>query len=75
MEFNHALHQKVRYAGQLYVVILDEYPDFHRANANEEFVLHPISKDWIVHIVSPTVRNLLKVKKKDFTLVESEAMA
>jgi hypothetical protein len=75
MEFNHELHQKVRYAGQLYVVILEEFPNFYQADANEEFVLHPISNDWIVHIISPTVRNLLKVKKKDFTLVQHEAMA
>ena len=72
MEFNHEVHQKVRYMGQLYVVMLDEFPDFHEATSEDEFVLHPISNDWIVHIISPTVRNLLKVKKRDFTLELNE---
>ncbi len=74
MEFNPELHQKVRYMGQLYVVMLDEFPTFHSAPVNDEFVLHPISNDWIVHIISPTVRNLLKVKKKDFSLEEHVVM-
>jgi hypothetical protein len=74
MEFNPELHQKVRYMGQLYVVMLDEFPNFPSASLSEEFVLHPISNDWIVHIISPTVRNLLKVKKNDFSLEEHAVM-
>jgi hypothetical protein len=60
--------------GQLYVVMLDEFPHFQTASPTDEFVLHPISNDWIVHIISPTVRNLLKVKKKDFSLEEHAVM-
>jgi hypothetical protein len=75
MQFYNDLHQKVRYAGQLYVVILDEFPDFHQGDAHFEVVLHPISNDWIVHIKSQAVRNFLRVKKGDCTLVEHVVMA
>jgi hypothetical protein len=75
MQFNSDLHQKVRYAGQLYVVIMEEFPAFNHADGKYEAVLHPVSNDWIVHIVSPTVRDLLKVKKEDCEIVEHEIMA
>jgi hypothetical protein len=74
MQFNHDLHQKVRYAGQLYVVVLEEFPDFQHGDQHFEVVLHPISNDWIVHIKSQAVRNFLRVKKGDCTLVEQAVM-
>jgi hypothetical protein len=63
MKFNKDMHQKVRYDGQLYVVILEEFPDYHRRDASYPVVLHPIGNDWIVKITNPTVRKFLTVKK------------
>ncbi len=63
LRFNPQSHQKVRYDGQLYVVILDEFPDYYQADANYEVVLHPVTHDRVVHITSTSVRKFLTVKK------------
>lgn len=63
MKFDPAKHQKVRYDGQLYVVILDESPGYFGGNDAFEVVLHPVCHDRVVHITSATVRKFLTVKK------------
>jgi hypothetical protein len=74
MKFNKDMHQKVRYDGQLYVVILEEFPDYHKRNADDPVVLHPIGNDWIVRITNPTVRKFLTVKKGSSTEVGPDIM-
>jgi hypothetical protein len=63
VKFDPAKHQKVRYDGQLYVVILDEFPGYYRGDDAYEVVLHPVCHDRVVHITSNTVRKFLTVKK------------
>jgi hypothetical protein len=63
LKFDPAKHQKVRYDGQLYVVIFDEFPDYFLGDDALEVVLHPVCNDRIVHITSDTVRKFLTVKK------------
>jgi hypothetical protein len=63
MKFNKEDHQKVRYDGQLYVVILEEFPEYYHKDESYQVVLHPIGNDWIVQITNPTVRSFLTVKK------------
>jgi hypothetical protein len=70
MEFNPELHHKVKYHGQLYVVILEEFPAYHTAGKEYEIVVHPICNDWIVHITNPDVRKGLTVKKGDGEAVD-----
>jgi hypothetical protein len=74
MKFNKAQHQKVRYDGQLYVVILDEFPEYYRKDGDYPVVLHPIGNDWIVRISNPKVRQYLTVKKRSFAEVDPEIM-
>jgi hypothetical protein len=74
MKFNKENHQKVRYDGQLYVVILEEFPEYHRMDSNSAVVLHPIGNDWIVQITNPTVRNFLTVRKGNSLEVAPDVM-
>lgn len=69
MKFDKSQHQKVRYDGQLYVVLFEEYPDYMRLPAEAPIVLHPIGNDWIVKITNPTVRKFLTVAKGTATEV------
>lgn len=75
MEFDPTLHQKVKYHGQLYVVILSEYPDYYSASKDFELVIHPVCHDWIVYITNPSVRKGLTVKKGDGEMIEPLAPA
>jgi hypothetical protein len=70
MEFNPEIHQKVRYFNHLYVVFLDEFPDFLSAGRNYTVVLHPIWKNWIVRMTSEAVRREMTVTKGDCILEE-----
>ena len=70
MKFDKNDHQKVRYAGQLYAVILEELPDYYQKGPDFPVVLHPVGNDWIVHITNPTVRRFLTVNKGSFTEVD-----
>jgi hypothetical protein len=74
MKFNKESHQKVRYDGQLYVVLLEEFPDYHKQNAEYPVVLHPVGNDWIVRITNPTIRKFLTVKKGSSVEVAPEIM-
>jgi hypothetical protein len=74
MKFNRDSHQKVRYDGQLYVVILEEFPDYYNMDSNRLVVLHPIGNDWIVRITNPTVRSYLTVKKGNSLEVGPDVM-
>ena len=74
MKFNKDVHQKVRYDGQLYVVLLEEFPDYHGSTGDLPVVLHPIGNDWIVRITNPTVRKFLTVKKSSSEEVSPEVM-
>jgi hypothetical protein len=74
MEFNAETHQKIRYQKHLYVVFIDEYPDILISDANEQIVLHPIWKDWIVRITSPSVRQLMTVCKADCSFEDSATL-
>jgi hypothetical protein len=74
MKFDRNEHQKVRYDGQLYVVILEEFPDYYKKDPNSPVVLHPIGNDWIVRITNPTVRNFLTVRKGSSQEVSAEVM-
>lgn len=74
MKFDKNDHQKVRYEGQLYAVILQEFPDYYRQDDNYPVVLHPIGNDWIVRITNPTVRTLLTVPKGSSVKVSPEVM-
>jgi hypothetical protein len=74
MRFNKDDHQKVRYDGQLYVVILEECPDYYRRDSNAPVVLHPIGNDWIVRITNPTVRTFLTVRKGSSVEVAPDVM-
>lgn len=74
MRFNKETHQKVRYDGQLYVVLLEEFPEYHRMDTDFRVVLHPIGNDWIVRITNPTVRTYLTVRKGQSVEVGPEVM-
>jgi hypothetical protein len=74
MKFNKAQHQKVRYDGQLYVVILDEFPEYYGKDGDYPVVLHPVGNDWIVRISNPKVRQYLTVKKGSFDEVGPEIL-
>jgi hypothetical protein len=63
MHFDKEQHRKVRYDGQLYAVILEEFPEYPTALKDYPVVLHPVGNDWIVHISNPKVRQFLTVKK------------
>jgi hypothetical protein len=63
MRFDKKLHQKVRYDGQLYVVLLDEFPEYHKEDQNYKVVLHPIANEWIVRITNPMIRAHMMVEK------------
>lgn len=66
MKFDKELHQKVRYEGQLYVVILEETDNYYRQGENYPVVLHPVANDWIVRFTNPAVRKYLTVEKGSF---------
>ena len=74
MRFNKSNHQKVRFEGQLYVVILEEFPEYHARGSDYPVVLHPIGNDWIVRITNPTVRKYLTVQKGASKEVGPEVM-
>lgn len=74
MKFNKELHQKVKYDGQLYAVILEEFPDYYKKKRDAVIVIHPMSNDWIVQITNPEVRKHLMVKKGSATEVAPEVM-
>jgi hypothetical protein len=74
MKFDKRKHQKVRFDGQLYVVLLDEYPEFGQADENYQVVLHPVGNDWIVHIKNPQVRQYLTVRKGNSKAVAPTTM-
>ena len=74
MKFDKDVHQKVRYDGQLYVVMLEEFPDYHKRGSEFPVVLHPIGNDWIVRITNPTVRKYLTVNKGSSQEVAPETM-
>ena len=74
MKFSKADHQKVRFDGQLYVVILDEFPLYYESDADALVVLHPVGNDWVVRVTNPTVRTFLTVKKGTSQEVAPEVM-
>jgi hypothetical protein len=63
MKFDKKLHQKVRFDGQLYVVLLDEFPEYHKEGKNYKIVLHPIANEWIVRITNPKIREYMVIEK------------
>ena len=75
MKFDRKLHQKVRYQGQLYAILLEEFPDYRKGDDNYKVVLHPIGNDWIVHMTNPTVRELMTLRKGDFSEVLPQTTA
>jgi hypothetical protein len=74
MKFDKEKHLKVRFDGQLYVVLLDEFPEFTDADDNYQVVLHPVGNDWIVHIQNPQVRQYLTVRKGSSKTVSPATM-
>lgn len=74
MEFNTEAHLKMRYQKHLYVVFFDEHPDVLTCDNCTKIVLHPIWKDWIVRITSPSVRQLMTVTKADCIVEKSDAL-
>lgn len=74
MRFNQQLHQKVRYQGQLYVIIFEEFPEYRRADPDFPVVLHPVGNDWIVHITNPTVRTHMTIRKGEAREVPHHTM-
>jgi hypothetical protein len=74
MKFAKEYHQKVRFDGQLYVVILEEFPRYYESDAEALMVLHPVGNDWIVKVTNPTVRKFLTVKKGTSQEVDPEVM-
>jgi hypothetical protein len=74
MKFDKNLHQKVRYDGQLYVVLLDEFPQYHTQGKDYKVVLHPIANEWIVPITNPKVREFMVVQKGNAIEVPHHAL-
>ena len=69
MKFDRALHQKVRYQGELYAIVLEEFPNYREGDRNYKVVLHPMGNEWIVHITNPTMRDLMTIRKGDLSEV------
>ena len=74
MKFNKDEHQKVRYEGQLYAVILHEFPDYYEQGVDYPVVLHPTANNWIVQITNPLMRSMLTVSKGSSTEVSPDVM-
>ena len=65
MKFDKDQHQKVRYQGQLYVVLLEEFPQYRQSSTESAVVLHPIANDWIVRINNPRMRDYMTIRKAE----------
>lgn len=73
VDFNPALHQKVRHNDQLYVVFLDDY-DFFALPPDAELIIHFVSHDKIVVHDDEAILQLYTVKKRDLLVVEPDAV-
>ena len=71
VDFNPAIHQKVRHNDQLYVVFLDDY-DFFRLPPDAEVVIHFISQNKIIFHGDESIQQLYTVKKRNLIIVEPD---
>ena len=72
INFNPALHQKVRFQDQLYVVILKDY-DFFNLPPDANVVIHLISsQNKIVYHDEKPIQALYTVKKRELIIVEPQ---
>lgn len=70
MNFDLTHHQKVRYQGNLYVVVIADFPDFYGPNNNYQVVIHPINNvDWITYNINPVIRQEFTVSKGELEYV------
>ena len=71
MYFNPDKHQKVRYNGDLYVVILEEFPQYHALNNESLVVVHPLTPDgYIIPNIDRQLRRVFTVTKSELENVE-----
>lgn len=70
IDFNPALHQKVRYQEQLYVVVLSDF-DFFKLPPDASVVIHLINnRNKIVYHNERSIQLLYSVKKRELIIVE-----
>ncbi|HTF30696.1 MAG TPA: hypothetical protein VK625_17705 [Flavitalea sp.] len=69
IDFNPAIHQKVRHNDQLYVVCLNDF-DFFRLPPDAEVVIHFISYNKIIFHEEESIQQLYTVKKRELIIVE-----
>lgn len=70
IDFNPALHQKVRYQEQLYVVVLSDF-DFFKLPPDASVVIHLINnRNKIVYHNERSIQLLYTVKKRELIIVE-----
>jgi hypothetical protein len=70
IDFDPALHQKVRHDDQLYVVFIKDF-DFFKLPPEAEVVIHFISRDKIIFHEEVSIQQLYTVKKRELIIVES----
>jgi hypothetical protein len=70
LEFNPALHQKVRYNQQLYAVLLKEV-DFVNLSPEDEVVIHFVSHEKIMVRGSRQEQENYRVRKVELLPVEA----
>ncbi len=69
LDFNPAIHLKVRHNEQLYVVFLTEF-DFFNLPPHAEVVIHLVSRDRIIFHEEKAIQQLYSVKKRELIIVE-----
>jgi hypothetical protein len=69
LDFDPAIHLKVRHNEQLYVVFLSEF-DFFHLPPHAEVVVHLISRDRIIYHEEKAIQQLYSVKKRELIIVE-----
>ena len=71
IDFDPAIHQKVRYQEHLYVVVLSDF-DFFNLPPDAQVVIHLISnQNKIVFREEKAIQLLYTVKKRELIIVES----
>jgi len=70
MHFDLAHHQKVRHQGHLFVVFIEEFPNFYMAANGYQVVIHPINNiNWITYNTNPAIRQTFIVEKGELEYV------
>jgi hypothetical protein len=69
LDFDPALHVKVRHNEQLYVVFIHDF-DFFHLPPQAEVVIHLISHNRIIFHEEKAIQQLYTVKKRELIIVE-----